>query len=317
MNVDMTAYLVFILCSAALCCALYALSAKAQLKVPAGKAAALGGLTLVLGAFLGLAGAKLLYFLFRFTYLLKTGFFAWLFSLDQNELSYYGGAAGVCLGAALAARILKVKPGKALNVFAASGALLAALFRFAEYWLGALGTGDYLEMGLPFPFAVSEVWNPDFPEYYLAVFMLEGIVYLRIALFAFRNRKDRLCFLRTVFYLCIAQIILESMRAQSIRWLFVRYEQLLCYLIAEGILIWYAFAGKKAGKRNWGAALWGLIVCGLTVLAEYMLDGKISFGGADLPPVVIYAFMAWMLLELTVAEHAARKKLPDESEVKA
>ena len=317
MNVNIPAYLLFIACSSVLCCLLFMLSAMKALKLPAGKAAAFSGLVLLLGTVLGLAGAKLLYFLFRFSYILKTGFFAYLFSLNQNELSYYGGVAGVCLAAALAARIMKVKTGKALNAFAAPGALLAALFRFAEYWLGALGTGDYLEQGLPFPFAVSEVWNPDFPEYYLAVFMLEGMVYLRIALFAFRNRKDRLCFLRTVFYLCIAQIILESMRAQSIRWLFVRYEQLLCYLIAEGILIWYAFAGRKAGKRNLGAALWGLVVCGLTVLAEYMLDGKISFGGADLPPVVIYAFMAWMLLELTVAEHAARKKLPDESEVKA
>ena len=250
MNVNIPVYLLFIACSSVLCCLLFMFSAMKALKLPAGKAAAFSGLVLLLGTVLGLAGAKLLYFLFRFSYILKTGFFTYLFSLNQNELSYYGGVAGVCLAAALAARIMKVKAGKALNAFAASGALLAALFRFAEYWLGALGTGDYLEQGLPFPFAVSEVWNPDFPEYYLAVFMLEGMVYLRIALFAFRNRKDRLCFLRTVFYLCIAQIILESMRAQSIRWLFVRYEQLLCYLIAEGILIWYAFAGRKAGKRN-------------------------------------------------------------------
>ena len=310
MNTNIPAYLLFVFCSSVLCCLLFALFSGRALKCSAGKATALGGLTLLLGAVLGLAGAKLLYFLFRFTYILKTGFFGYLLSLNQNELSYYGGAAGVCLAVALSARIVRVKPCKALNAFAASGALLAALFRFAEYWLGALGTGDYLEQGLPFPFAVSEVWNPDFPEYYLAVFMLEGLIYLRVALFAFRCRKDNLCFIRTVFYLCLAQIICESMRAQSIRWLFVRYEQLLCYLIAEGILIWYAVAGSKAGKRNWGAAVFGLIVCGLTVLAEYMLDGKISFSGSDLPPVVIYAFMAWMLLELAAAEHFARKKLP-------
>ncbi len=317
MNINIPAYLLFIFCSSVLCCLLFMLSAMKMLKLPTGKAGVLSGIVLILGIVLGLAGAKLLYFLFRFSYILKTGFFSYLFSLNQNELSYYGGAAGICLAVVLAARRMKIKPVEALNAFATSGALLAALFRFAEYWLGALGTGDYLEQGLPFPFAVSEVWNPDFPEYYMAIFMLEGIIYLRIVIFAFRNRKDKLCFLRTVFYLCIAQIILESMRAQSIRWLFVRYEQLLCYLIAEGILIWYAFAGKKAGKKNWGAALWGLIVCGLTILAEYMLDGKISFNGSDLPPVVIYAFMAWTLLELTAAEHAARKKLPDETEVKA
>ena len=311
MDVNIPAYLLFTGGSAALCCLLFLFSAKSALKLPAGRAAALSGLTLLLGAVCGLAGAKLLYLLFRLPYLLKTGVFSYLFSLNQNELSYYGGAAGVCLGAALAARIQGIRPGRALNAFAASGALLAALFRFAEYWLGSLGTGDYLDPGLPFPFAVSEVWNPEFPEYYLAVFMLEGVIYARIALFSLRCRKDRLCFLRTVFYLCLVQIICESMRAQSLRWLFVRYEQLLCYLIAEGILIAYAVAGRKAGKRNSAAALFGLAVCGVTVLAEYMLDGKVSFRGTDLPPVVIYGFLAWMLLELAAMERAARRRLPD------
>lgn len=308
MDVNIPVYLIFILCSSVLCCTLYMFSARAELKVAPGKAAALSGLTLAAGALLGLVCAKLLFFIFRFTYILKTGFFEYLFSIDQSQLSYYGGAAGVCLGVALSARIMKVKPAGALNAFAASGALLAALFRFAEYWLGALGTGDYLEAGLPFPFAVAEVWNPDFPEYYIAVFMLEGLIYVRIALFAFMHRKENLCFIRTVFYLCIAQIICESMRAQSIRWLFVRYEQLLCYLIAEGIMVWYALAGRKTKAGNWHGAVFGLVVCGLTVLGEYMLDGKISVGDADLPPVVIYGFMAWMLLEWAVVEHKAAKK---------
>ena len=309
MNTDIRAYLLFMAGSAVVCFLLYALTARRRMGLSGNRTAALGALSLGLGILLGLAGAKLLYFLFRFSYTLNTGVGKFLFSLKPEELSYYGGAAGVCLGVALAAKILGEKAGKALNAFAVSGALLAALARFAEYWLGALGTGDYLEEGLPFPFAVSEVWNPDFPEYYLAIFMLEGVLSLRVALFALKNREDRLVFLRTVFYLCLLQIICESMRAQSIRWLFVRYEQLLCYLIAEGILVWYAIAGKKQGRSNWYAAAFGLAVCGLTVLGEYMLDGKITFGEYGLPPVVIYGFMAWGLLELAALEHAARKRL--------
>ena len=311
MNTDITAYLLFLGGSALVCFLLYALGARRRMQLGGGRAAALGALSLGLGIVLGLVCAKFLYFLFRFSYILKTGFGQYLFSLKADELSYYGGAAGVCLAVFLAAKIMGEKPGKALNVFAVSGALLAALARFAEYWLGALGTGDFLEEGLPFPFAVSEVWNPDFPEYYLAVFMLEGVLSLRVALFALRNREDRLCFLRTVFYLCLLQVICESMRAQSIRWLFVRYEQLLCYLIAEGILVWYAVTGRKQGRSNWGAAAFGLLVCALTILEEFMLDGKISFGEGGIPPVAIYGFMACGLLELAVKEHAARKKLAD------
>ena len=311
MNVNIPAYLVFIVCSSVLCALLYTFAAKSALKLSVHRAASLGGLTLLLGAVLGMAGAKLLYLLFRFSYLLKTGVFGYLFSLRYDELSFCGGAAGVCVGAALAARIMRLNRTKALAAFAAPGALLAALFRFAEYWLGSFGTGDYIEEALPFPFAVSEVWNPDFPEYYLAIFMLEGVISLRIALFALNNRKDPLCFLRTVFYLCLAQILCESMRAYSIRWLFVRYEQLLCYLIVEGILVWYAIAAGKAKRPNWGAAVFGLVVCGLTILEEFMLDGKVTLGGYGVPPVAIYAFMAWTLLELAVAEHRARNRLPD------
>ena len=309
MNVNIPAYLIFISCSAVLCCVLYILTLNRGNKLPLNRAASLGGLTFLLGVLLGGLCAKFLYFLFRITYLVNTGVGAYFLSLKPEELSFVGGAAGVSLAVFLSARILGQKPTEALAAFAAPGALLAALFRFAEYFLGSLGTGDYLEEGLPFPFAVSEVWNPDFPEYYLAIFMLTGVLYLRVAYFAFRQRNDRLCFPRTVFYLCLCQIICESMRAQSIRWLFVRYEQLLCYLIAEGILISYAVSGRKAGKRNWSAAALGLLVCALTVVEEFMLDGKITWGGWVLPPVLIYGFMAWTLLELAVAEHTARKRL--------
>ena len=309
MKTDPTAWLLFLAGSAVICFALFGLAAATRTKLKSGKAAALAGLSLGLGILLGLIGAKLFYFLFRISYIFKTGFWKYVFSLKADELSYYGAAAGVCLGVYLAAKILKEKPGKALNAFAAAGALLAALARFAEYWLGSLGTGDYLEEALPFPFAVFEAWNPDFPEYYVAVFMLEGIIYLRIAVFALCNRKDRLCFLRTVFYLCLAQVICESARAASIRWLFVRYEQLLCYLIAEGILVGYAIAGHRRKKHNWGAAAFGLLVCALTILEEFMLDGKITLGEIGLPPIVIYAVMGWGLLELAVFEHSARKRL--------
>ena len=309
MKTDAAAYLLFMGISAVLCFLLFGFTARKQMKLAGSRAAALSAVSFGLGILLCVIGAKLLYFVFRFNYLLKTDFGGWLFSLKADEVSYYGGAAGVCLAVFLAAKILGEKPGKALNAFAVSGALLAALARFAEYWLGALGTGDFIEEGLPFPLAVSEVWNPDFPEYYLAIFMLEGILSLRVALFALRNRRDRLCFVRTVFYLCLLQIICESMRAQSIRWLFVRYEQLLCYLIAEGILIGYAVAAKKQGKKNWSAAVFGLVVCALTVLEEFMLDGKITIGEYSLPPVLIYGLMAWGLLELAVLEHSARKKL--------
>ncbi len=306
---DTTAYLIFLCAGFLVCFLLFALRAGGVMKLSGRRAGVLGLVSLGLSIPLGLLGAKALYFLFRFDYMLKLGIGSSLFSLKAEELSWYGGAFGVGLAVFLAAKILGEKPSKVLNAFAFPGALLAAVARFGEYWLGYLGTGSYLENPLPFPFAVSDMWNPDFPEYYLAVFMLEGIVYLRVALFAWQRRKDPLCFVRTVFYLCLSQIICESMRAQSIRWLFVRYEQLLCYLVAEGILVWYGIAGRKRGTWTWGAAIFGILLCALTVLEEFMLDGKVTWGEYDLPSVLIYVLMAWGLLETAVLEHGTRRKL--------
>lgn len=309
MQVNLTAYLLFMAAGALLCSLLFFLLLRAKEGISASRALGLAGTALLLAVPLGILGAKLLYFLFRFSYILSQGAGKFFGSLKPEELSYYGGAAGVCLAVFLAARIFRYSPAAALNAFAAPGALMAGLARFAEYWLGYLGTGDYLEQALPFPFAVSEAWNPDFPEYYLAVFMLEGLLSVRIAFFAFGERKNRFCFLRTVFYLCLIQVLCESLRAQSIRWLFVRYEQLLCFLIAEGILVFWAIRGRKSGKRAWTAAAAGLAVCAFTILLEFMLDGKITLGEAGLPPLILYGLMAWGLFELGAAEKRVVRRL--------
>ena len=311
MHVDVRAWLIFMSFSALLCgISLFTgctLSGFSSVK----KNACFSVLSLGLGILCGLLCGKLLYILFRFS-AAKESFF----SFKPEALSYYGGLAGVCLGVAVAARLLRFPIRKVLNVFAFSLALLAALIRFAEYWLGYLGTGglDILFPGetdgivLPFPFAMTEVFSDEYAECYLAVFMLEGILSLRVAVFALQSRKDALCFIRTVFYLCLFQILCESMRDISLRWLFVRYEQLLCYLIAEGILIWYGIVAAREHKWNFSASIIGLLVLGLTVAEEYMLDGKI-FTEWQLPRIAVYIFMFLGLCEMMIAEHYARKKI--------
>ena len=276
------------------------------------KSAVFSALSLAFGIVLGTVFARLLYLLFRLSFAAREG----IFPSDPSALSYYGGFIGVCLGVALAAKLAKIPVPRALNVFAFSAALLAALIRFAEYWLGYLGTGglEILFPGypdgviLPFPFAMTEVFSDDYAECYLAVFMLEGFLSLRVAIFALQKRKDAFCFIRTLFYLCLFQILCESMRDMSLRWLFVRCEQLLCYLVAEGILIWYGIVSAREKKWNFGAALVGLLVLVLTVAEEYMLDGKL-FADWHLPRILIYIFMALGLSELMIAEHHARKKI--------
>ena len=122
-----------------------------------------------------------------------------------------------------------------------------------------------------------------------------------------RNEPRR--FLRTLFYLCLPQILLESLRTDAINLLFVHIEQLLCYLFVEGVLVWYGFRCGAKRFSSWIPALAGLAVCGLTVMEEFMLEGKILLNGSFIPQWITYALMAAGLAVLAVEEHRANRRL--------
>ena len=265
-----------------------------------GKSPLLAACVLVLGLLLGTALARGTWVLFRIFQHPP------LFGLRVDELSYYGGMAGVILAVALSARLAGRGVRDALNTFAPMGAFLAAMFRFAEYFLGSLGLGAYLEEGVFFPLTVEIYFDEYYSEYYWAVFMFSGLFSLIAMVFSLVRRGDRDRFLRTLFYLCLPQVLFESMRSQSIRWLFVHAEQLVCFLVCEGVLVYYALRRRPRNFRGWIPALAGLCVCGLGILIEFALENKISFGGSALPHGVLYAVLAAGLSGMAAAEHFGR-----------
>ena len=301
MEINLTAYLLFMGCSAAACILWFFLAARK--KMPAAKEGALSALTLLLGIVLGIAGARLVWFLCR----INTR--PVLFALNYYELSYYGGVAGVILAVWLSAKILGLNGRDTLNLFAPMGAFMAAMARFAEGFLAMIGVGAWMEEGIFFPVTVEFVYDESYSEFYLAVFMLEGLFSLIAMVLCLKHKDDRDRFLRTLFYLCLPQVFCESLRAQSIKWLFVRSEQLFCFLFCEGVLFWYGLRmkGQVSFLKRWGAALLGLLVCGLIIAAEFALDGKILIGGEMIPKWVTYGFMLAGLGAMAVAEHKARK----------
>ena len=300
MEINLTAYLLFMGCGAAAGILWFFLDSRKRM--PAGRAAALAALTLLLGALLGLAGARLVWFLCR----INTR--PVLFALAYDEMSYYGGVAGVTLAVWLAAKLLGLNGRETLNAFAPMGALMAAAARFADGFLGMLGVGAWMENGIFFPVTVEHVYDETYSEFYLAVFMFEGLFSLIAMFLSLRRRDEPDRFLRTVFYLCLPQIFCESLRAQSIKWLFVRSEQLFCFLFCEGTLVWYGIR-KKAGSfpRRFGAALAGLAVCGLIIAAEFALDGKILVAEQTIPQWITYIFVLLGLGCMAVCEHRARR----------
>ena len=308
-NSNIPAYLAAMGCSALLASVLFFFSLRKSPDVRGEKALPLTVCVLLLGTALGILSAKLFYFLFYFAHVLEQGFGSFWLSLKTDELSYYGGVAGVCLAVALSAKILGLRPRGVLNAFAPAGALMAAGARFAEYFLHLTGVGLVQETPLPFPLAVSIVYSEDYAEYYPAVFMLEGFMALVALVLCLKHRGEPLRLVRTLFYLCLPQVLLESLRADGIKLLFVRMEQLVCFLYVEGVLVWYGWKGGRKNSASWIPALAGLAVCGLTIVEEFMLDGKIRPGGSSVAAWIPYSCMAAGLVLLAVMEHRGNRRL--------
>ena len=306
-DIDIPAYLIMMGCSSLCVCALFFFSVRKRLSLSCGKALSLSGCVLLLGIVFAVLGAKLFYFIFRFSYIVRQGLADYWFSLRVDELSYYGGVAGVVFAVFLSAKLCALKPAPVLNSFAPWGALLAALARFAEYFLFPCGTGMLLDEPLPFPIAVNIVYDEYYSESVLAVFMYEGVMSLVAFAVSLLHRDEPRSMLRTLFYLCLPQVLLESLRTEAINLLFVHLEQLVCYLFVEGALVWY---GWKAGRNkfsSWVPAFIGLLVCGLIIACEFAVDGKINLGDSRIPEWIIYSVVACGLAVVAAAEHRGNR----------
>ena len=309
MEANLTAYLITMGCGAA-ACVLWFFIARGR-KAGFGKSAGLSALVLVLGAGLGLLCARLGWILLRINVIQTKD----LLTLRYDELSYYGGMAGVILAVWLSAKVMKLPAREVLNDFAPMGALMAAVARFAEYFLGMLGLGYVEEWAeaegtVFFPSAVRIAYDEEFFEFYLAVFVFSGLFSLIAMRESLVHGKEKYRFVRTLFYLCLPQVLFECMRMQKISWLFVPAEQLVCFLLCEGVLVWAAVKGRKDGFRSWVPALAGLLVCGVIIAGEFALDGKIMLGDEEyIPQWITYGVMALALAGMAVGEHFALRRI--------
>ncbi len=263
-----------------------------------------------LGTVLGLVGAKLVYYLAKIDFMLMNGWLRSLVDTSTGTFSYYGGVAGFCLGVVLAARITHEKPVALLDAFAPAGLLLAALARFGEGLLDGVGIRDMLYWEHPeqcfFPLAVTNEWG----DWLYAIFMLEGLLTLGVlALCLTVLKKQR--FLRSLFYLCLIQVLCESLRDDSFSWLFVKVEQLLCMLAVAGVLFVYCL--KTPGVRyRWVPFLVCFPIAGVFVVLEFVFNGKLHMNHT-----LCYGIMIAGLAALGVIEFRTFRRMEAHRPVKA
>ena len=220
------------------------------------RGAAAAAVSLPLCAVLGLLFAKI-------SYVLLTGEWNTLLTLEPSEYCFTGGAAGVWLGVLLAAWITGCRPaGNLLDRFVLPGALLIAGLRMAEIELGSLGTGRYIDVPAGSAVLVLAAWN-RYGEPHVAVFFWETLAALVIGLLSLRREKARpgQCFETAVFRLCACQVLLENMRNRALSWGFVRVEQLLCALILLALLLLACVRNKKKQEVRRFLPVLYLVVC--------------------------------------------------------
>ena len=212
------------------------------------------------------------------------------------EHAMCGAVLGAMLAAVLAARLTGERSSRLLDALAPAGLLMIALARFAEVF-SDFGWGQVIDDPALcfFPVAAQDM----FGQWHGAVFVLEGLLALLVLVAALRRRGDvpggRFAFALIAW--SMAQIFCESLRAETLRWGFVRVQQVQCAVFALAAL---AVGSVKAGLRGRRLALpfaAYLLGVALVVGLEYALDKL------PMPRALDYAVMALVLAAMGGAAH--------------
>ena len=231
----------------------------------------------LLGALLALICAKAGYLLHDLGGGLFDGEWDELTEICAEKLSFVGGCAGMIAGVVLAAKISGIRPGKALDLFAAPGCVFLCLARIAEGGMDTIGVGDEVEAAWLqfFPMTMQNGWGGA----YLSVFVLEALTALVCLIPALQKREegDRagLVFERTAVCLLGAQIgwemLLQYPYIRTFMTSFVSLEQVLCAVFLMVIVV----RGCLKAKRWWPVPV-TVVLLGISAFFQFFRDNKIE-----------------------------------------
>ena len=259
---------VYALCmAAAVLISLFALGVQLR---RAGFSCALAALLLPLSAVLGYFGARTYYVL---AYSVAGGHGMGrihFFSPYPYEYALCGAVLGVLLACVLSAAAARQRPARVLDAATLPMLLMLVLARVSEVF-SDFGWGQVISReGLCFfPLAVKDAYG----QWHGAVFFLEALCAAAVMIAAMRRPAgDGLRFATALLWFALTQIVCESLRAETIRWGFVRVQQVQCALFALLLLICHTRrAGIKAGAL--ALRLLAFAACiGVVALMEFALD---------------------------------------------
>ena len=231
----------------------------------------------LLGSALVLPAAKAGYLLNDLGANLFEGYFDEALSLKPEHLSFVCGCLGFLAGVAIAARICKIRPAKALDLFAAPGCIFLCLARIAEGGMDTIGMGNEVEAAWLnfFPLTLQDGWGGAC----LSVFVLEALTALFCLVPALKQpgEQDRagLVFDRTAVCLLGAQVgwemLLQYPYIRSFYFSFVSLEQLFCFILLLALVIIGCVRNRK-----WLPIPVTLVLMGISAFFQFFRDNKIE-----------------------------------------
>ncbi|MBQ8093010.1 MAG: hypothetical protein IJ242_05480 [Clostridia bacterium] len=188
-------------------------------------------------------------------------------SLLPYDHSMMGTLLGIVLGTAVAAFITKVPVRLGLDVITPASLAAVVIARFAEgasdFGWGALVFEPQLQF---FPLCIADMYN----QFHLAVFLFEGLAALCIFCLMPRTSSGSGCrFWISACRFMLAQIFLESLRAETLRIGFVRVQQVECAVL---LLLMALLIPRNSRKMMIQSVAAVLIMVGVSVFAEFALD---------------------------------------------
>lgn len=207
-------------------------------------------------------------------------------SFYPYEHAMCGAVIGVIAALWLGAKITRQSAGRVLDAAALVGLILIAFARMTES-LSDFGWGAVVEQAMwqRMPFAVLDMYG----QWHWAVFFLEAA--LALAAYIWTARCDCMRegqrFSIALLWWSAGQVFCESFRVETIRWGFVRVQQVQCAVLALALLlVWSRMHGMKraALARRLGAFA---LCIGAVAFVEFALD-KLD----AIPNAVLYALMA-------------------------
>lgn len=220
------------------------------------------------------------------------------FCLNRGGFMMYGLFVGILLSCLLTAKITGQKALSLIELSVIPLFALVAVIRFAEPFDGLSSIGyqgfgsEVAEEWLQF-FPVAYLFEPEYEEWYFAVFFYEGVAAVAIAVISGFVKNGRKAITAMTLY-AAAQIFFESIRCdEKLCWLsFLRVEQLFSAIVLLLILIYKTVKSesKKGFTARW---IFFIILIGIIVFAEFFADKTYTVLGVfiQLPCVVCHAMV--------------------------